>query len=363
MELSVRFDPETLAFWGGASPSAEVDEALRRAAEGEPDRAEHAHHGDMAPGEMDHAAMGHGGMQHGEMGHGDMMAIVGEPSHDGLVMEEVELQAGPVGVALPAGLVVRATLDGDVVAHADVRAELRAQQDPLAPIAWALAARGTAELRADSDQPIVSGWDAVAALEVERAASHLCWLARLLRLIGWRSAREEVLGCVGAFSSAHAALRAAILGGAGVYAAGLAAQTAGVLPAAERLTRLVDARRLAARTDGVGALEPHGDARERTAERIRAGVASLQRAAEALDRLSDGAPPSALLVRHDRTVQVDGPRGTLHADIGAHGEIRVAEHGAEATRDAAARAAAGHEWASALVAVASFDPSPWRMGP
>ena len=93
-----------------------------------------------------------------------MMAIVGEPSADGLVMEEIELSHGPVGTALPGGLRLDVTLDGDVVGHCEVTALLRAgapdragaagprnaphpAPDLLAPAAWRVALAGAASRR------------------------------------------------------------------------------------------------------------------------------------------------------------------------------------------------------------------------
>jgi hypothetical protein len=82
----------------------------------------HAEHGAEAAG--DHAA--HGGGHHGHDGHGGMvaglpMADLG-PDRDGLTLDRLHVPLGPLLPDWPAGLVVRVTLQGDVIqeASADV---------------------------------------------------------------------------------------------------------------------------------------------------------------------------------------------------------------------------------------------------
>ncbi|MFI7579324.1 hypothetical protein [Kocuria kalidii] len=87
---------------------------------------------DGGPGGMDHGGMdhgGHGGMDHGGhegMDHGDMdMAPAGIPlaqggeDRDGLEMDVLHLPLGPVLPFWPAGLVLRCSLQGDVVVDAE----------------------------------------------------------------------------------------------------------------------------------------------------------------------------------------------------------------------------------------------------
>ncbi|MEB2529290.1 hypothetical protein, partial [Kocuria rosea] len=99
-------------------------------------------HGEMDHGEMDHGEMDHGEMDHGEMDHGEMdhgghggmdhsghggmdMAPGGIPlaeggeDRDGLEMDVLHLPLGPVLPFWPAGLVLRCSLQGDVVVDAD----------------------------------------------------------------------------------------------------------------------------------------------------------------------------------------------------------------------------------------------------
>ncbi|HEV2076031.1 MAG TPA: hypothetical protein VGR10_07305, partial [Thermoleophilaceae bacterium] len=130
------------------------------------------------------------GDEHGEHDHGDMMEITGEPSRDGLVMESIEHEHGPLAPGLPGGLVIAAELDGDVVASCEIRASLRATAsdgsalgaiapDPLAAVAWSVAlGRATGVLGARSTRAVV-------ALEWERSVSHLLWLESFAAIIGW----------------------------------------------------------------------------------------------------------------------------------------------------------------------------------
>ncbi len=81
---------------------------------------------DMDHGEMDHGDMDHGDMDHGDMDHGDMemapagIALAqGDEDRDGLEMDVLNVRLGPVLPCWPAGLVLRCTLHGDVIADAE----------------------------------------------------------------------------------------------------------------------------------------------------------------------------------------------------------------------------------------------------
>ncbi|WP_298592199.1 hypothetical protein, partial [uncultured Kocuria sp.] len=83
-------------------------------------------HGEMGHGEMGHGEMGHGEMGHGEMDHGEMdmapggIALAeGGEDRDGLEMDVLRLPLGPVLPFWPAGLVLRCSLQGDVVVDAE----------------------------------------------------------------------------------------------------------------------------------------------------------------------------------------------------------------------------------------------------
>ncbi|ORV42535.1 hypothetical protein AWC01_08245 [Mycobacterium doricum] len=87
-------------------------------------------HGGMDHGGMDHGGHGemdHGGMDHGGMDHGDMdmdmapegIALAqGTEDRDGLEMDALHLRLGPVLPYWPAGLVLRCSINGDVITEA-----------------------------------------------------------------------------------------------------------------------------------------------------------------------------------------------------------------------------------------------------
>lgn len=175
------------------------------------DRGEHGGHGG-------HESMDHG--EHGSMDHGDMefMSMVemtqGTPrSSDGLQMEWVEAPFGPLFPGLPGGLSLTFTLDGDTVAEAEAGSmvgvlaredlngpigafvERLAGLDPLSPVSYRLLALRAVESAAGVGVNDDVALARVGALERERAASHLNWLAGFGYLIGypWLSNRAEEL--------------------------------------------------------------------------------------------------------------------------------------------------------------------------
>jgi Respiratory-chain NADH dehydrogenase, 49 Kd subunit len=324
-----------------------------RAHKGHHDRDQHAAHGREGEhaGHPGHGAHGgHGG--HGEhAGHGEhhdhggahdhhaMMAIVGEPSADGLVMESIDLRYGPLGTPLPGGLAVDVKLDGDVVAEASVRALLHSFTDPLAPEATKAPA----------------GWEGVAAVETERAVSHLAWLRAFARLLGWPRLVDACRRAIAASDdpvAAGTAVDAVVAlvdgsrwlrvrtAGRGNVGADEARATGLHGPNARASGLADDARTHDPRYRALG-FEPviriEGDALARTIVRAHEARAALRLAAAALD--ADDEPPAG--------AAVEGPRG------GA----------ADAMRDVAGQAMVGAEWAAALVTLASFDLSPWDVVP
>lgn len=319
-------------------------------------------------GEERHSQSQSTGHEHGGHGHGDMMEITGEPSRDGLVMESIEFEHGPLAYGLPAGLSLEVDLDGDVVCSCRVRSLLSNKlgiPDPLSAAAWEQAGRGEAgEAR--------SAFRGVASVERERALSHLVWLSSFGTILGWQELSAS-------------AWRAAmpLIGNA----------TDGLKPAAARATRLLStlepSRRLRSRCRGRGVITREvarrrglagpnarasglvADARSEDARYRELGFAIrthdrgdvearvVQRAVEAVDSLSLA---SAALAREAETVggtphQVEGPRGPL-----SHEARRAVAERASAERSLAADLAQGLEWASALTVVASLDISPWEVG-
>jgi Ni,Fe-hydrogenase III large subunit len=228
---------------GGQDTRPDHGDMYEQQAHHDGERRQHVDHGDDGHGDDHEGAMhmrhgGHGnmdgdmgGLDHGDMGgmdHGDMsdmdmggggmsmiMMTKDLPrSPDGLPMEWVEAPFGPLFSGLPGGLALTFTLDGDAVAKTTVAAGTvgrgltatwpgsaamlparLARLDPLAPVAYRLLATRALE---DAAGSVVDGATArarVGALERERAASHLGWVALFGELLGdrWMAARAEAL--------------------------------------------------------------------------------------------------------------------------------------------------------------------------
>ena len=328
----------------------------------------HGHH-EAHGGHHDHEGHDHGGHDHH-----DMMAIVGDPSADGLVMEPLEFRFGPLGTPLPGGLVAVVTLDGDVVAECEVTALLAADDgtalpDPLAPHAWQ-AALGVGV-------PPAEPWTRVARVEVERALSHTAWLRAFARLLGWPALIERTNRAVAAAIEAQRlsgpALEEALSGLRDLanFVEGSRAlrwRATGRAPVSSQRARELGLHGPLARASGLAVdarlddplyrhlgFEPvvrsEGDALARTLVRVREAVASVDLAMRALQADTPPVPREAV---------VEGPRGPVHAHLdGPH--RHVSAPGAAAALAVAGEAVVGAEWAAALVGLASFDLSPWRV--
>lgn len=352
---------------------------------------------------------GHGGHDDAGAGggHGDMMAIVGEPSADGLVMESIHVRFGPLATSVPGGLVADVELDGDVVRASEVRSLLvsgddegsgapdrpPAVPDGLAPVAWRVAMTAAAERE---PPPAAVRWRRLAAVELERAASHLAWLRSLGRLLGWRplidacttaiarlphgghlledreSAQPRgedpdlVAGVLDLVGSRRMSLRTR-----GVAALDLAeARSRGLRgPVARASGVAVDARAeddLYADLGFEPAVHAGGDALSRALLRAEEAQMALGLARRALERaasdreVDDGEGPAPLARSGGEPGLVEGPRGPLVAQRSKAG-WRLSAPGSVAVREAAGAAMVGAEWAAALVALASFDLSPWAV--
>jgi hypothetical protein len=309
----------------------------------------------------------------------DMMAVTGEPSVDGLVMEDADLTVGPLGSALPSGLVLELTLDGDVVRAAAISSVLPAHPtaaDQLSPLAF----RCASERVAGSAQAPPAPARRVAAVETERALSHSVWLARFARLIGWLDAAERLeAGLKPLVAAQRSFLRdeEVELGDSGDLAAvldsllgsrRLARRTAGIAVVTARTCRAYGVGGPTARAAGLGddarAADPayraldftpvtraRGDAHSRVEVRAEEALASL---ALAYSATAAGAVPAG-------EGAVEGPRGPLTMSGAGPGAAPGPPSAGGGTVDLAAAAAVGHELARALVAVASFDLSPWQV--
>lgn len=369
----------------GTGKGLAVEPLLRDQADanenGHGEHSEHEHHHDE----------GHGGDDHH-----DMMAIVGDPSEDGLIMEPLDFSVGPLAPSLPGGLIVGLLLDGDVVARARPRACLRLDPadpdgDALARLSWRVAV----------DRALHQPSEAVArrqviALEVERALSHALNLQELGNALGWHDMSA------GAFDLARALLparRAAEISLREPAEAKIDAALVGVDACVARLERLTDSGlargRLGgravvaadaarehkiggpiARAAGVDAderagdalyetlgFEPHHDSAGDAEGRTRLRVAEIASAVELARRAAtergaedpvDSAPPGL-------PVAVEGPRGSLLAVAGPDGRVAVATPGATGALEIAGEAIVGLEFGAAVAALVSFDLSPWRV--
>ena len=170
----------------------------------------------------------HGMASHHDMGDMDTGMPAGLPmaergeDRDGLKLDRLHVQLGPVLPDWPDGLVVRLTLQGDVVQHAEAGAVgLAGGAGSFWTEPWRRAAAG---------EPVTSG---VAARR--RAAAHLDSLARFLALAGWDDA-----------DAAARLLRDDALGGRPVSSLGLAVRRLAV--------RVARSRVLAWSTRGAGML-------------------------------------------------------------------------------------------------------------
>ncbi|HEX5290368.1 MAG TPA: hypothetical protein VFX25_16010 [Streptosporangiaceae bacterium] len=172
--------------------------------------------GSVQPDGHGSGADGPGGSHdaHGTAGHHDMddmdiempaglpMAERGE-DRDGLKLDQLHVRLGPVLPDWPAGLVVRLTLQGDVVQHAETAVTGLAGAGSFWTEPWRRAAAG---------EPVTTG---VAARR--RAGAHLDSLGRLLGLADWddaaaaaRRLRDDTLGGTPASVLAPAVRRLAV---------------------------------------------------------------------------------------------------------------------------------------------------------
>lgn len=326
----------------------------------------------------------HRGSQGGD-GHEDhdMMAVTGEPSADGLIMESAEAVAGPLAAGvLPTGIALGIELDGDVVCRASVSSALELDADPLSPSAnrWAVE-RGAA----GSPQSAELIARRLAAVETERALSHSAWLARFTRLLGWPQATERLEGAIAPLVAAQRRFLEdsdpdgpgdceeleALLGSL-IGSRRLARRTEGLAAVGRRRAHEAGLRGPNARAAGIEtdsrladpaylALDfaivtrAAGDARARAELRAEEALASLALARAALQA---GALPV------DASSEVEGPRGALTGSTaGPDGSPAVLIRGGTPSRRTAEAAVAGLELGRALAAVASFDIAPGRSGP
>jgi Ni,Fe-hydrogenase III large subunit len=399
--------PEVTSEEPGSCPKCGMDLVPRETAggmdQGHP-RMDHEHHESMEHGR--HQEHGGGSGEQDHMGHGGMgfMSMVEMTkdlprSSDDLPMEWVEAPFGPLFPGLPGGLSLTLTLDGDTVAKArgmDARelgglagpsegfAERVARLDPLSPVAYMLLTTRAVEEATGAPASERAALARVGALERERAASHLNWLAGYAHLLGyaWLEGRAARLML--------ALLRAR-------DAEEIGRMRVEVRKLARRVGRTPLLRR---KLRGIGSLR-YGDVETLGPVARGAGRRTDARAGEAVYRALGFEPSvqpgddsfSRLLVRLEETEQsldlvreagafstpaldldcapsgvgaatVETPRGaaTLRVTLEG-GEVTGFELDAPSTKhlQLVGPVAEGEELADALVGVASLDISPWGL--
>ena len=401
--------PDVASDEPGSCPKCGMDLVPREASggtghdQGHP-QMDHEHHEGMEHGgHQEHG--GHDHMDHGDMGFMSMVEMTKDlpRSSDDLPMEWVEAPFGPIFPGLPGGLSLTLTLDGDTVARAKARgvkgrdlgelsgpaddfADRIARLDPLSPVAYRLLATRAVEQASGAPVSERAALARVGALERERAASHLNWLAGYAHLLGYAWLEDRAVRLL------LALLRA---------------------PDAEEIDRLlVEVRKLARRVErtpllrrklrGIGALRS-GDvetlgpvargAGRRTDARAEEGIYGALGFEPAVREGDDSF--SRLLVRLEETgksldlvreagafsnpsldlrgfpsgvgaATVETPRGaaTLRVTLEG-GEVTGFELDAPSTKhlELAGLVAEGEELGDALVGVASLDISPWGLLP
>ena len=364
-------------------------------------------HGDEEHGEHEghggHEGMNHGGMDHGDMGFMSMVEMTqGMPrSSDGLQMEWVEVPFGPLFSGLPGGLSLTFTLDGDTVAETEAGSTVGARAredlngpvgsfverlaglDPLSPLSYRLLALRAVESAAGTRVEGDAALARVGALERERAASHLNWLAGFGYLIGYswlaRRAEELQLALLRADAEAVAGVRAEVrklarrvertpllrrkLAGTGRVpdldgAAGPVARAGG---------RRIDARLEEEAYRPLG-FEPvfleGGDALARLRARLTEAEQSLGLVEKTGGVPASGAAPEIGDASGRGAATVETPRGAAKLALTLEGgEVAVAELETPSTRHIGLVEAVTEqrELADALVGVASLDLSPWEV--
>jgi Ni,Fe-hydrogenase III large subunit len=420
-EYTCSMHPEVVQEEPGTCPKCGMELVPREAtgdAEGDHEGHEHTDHGEHAgtehdagdeegedTGEAEHH--GHGdedheeGHEHGNHGGMEFMSMIemtqGTPrSSDGLQMEWVEAPFGPLFPGLPGGLSLTLTLDRDTVAEAEAGSavdgrgdrggpveafvERLAALDPLSPVAYRLLA-----LRAVESVAGAEAKDDVArmgVLELERAASHLSWLASFGCLIGYRwlarRAEELQLAVLRAGSDRIDGIRAEVrrfarrvertpllrrkLAGVGELP-DLAGASG---PVARAGGQSLDARtdeEVYRRLDFEPVLEEGCDA----LARLRVRLAEVERSLQLGQRAGEFSVSSAIpqtAGSGSGAATVETPRGAATLNVTLEdGEITAAELETPSAKHIQLVGAVteGQEVADALVGVASLDLSPWSM--
>jgi Ni,Fe-hydrogenase III large subunit len=400
--------------WHADAAAFELPEAAPGPAERSHEDMGTVHHdiADVESGEMAGMDQGMPGMEHGGTHHemhssGGFMSMVAMTrdlprSADGLPMEWLDVPFGPLFPGLPGGLDLVLTLDGDTVTRAQLSHETLKRQlpdfwpgdadgfadrlarlDPLAGTAYWLLGCRALERASGHECAEDEARRRVAALERERAASHLNWLGRFGFLLGidWLARRASALA-----RAVRVAEDAARLPALRADVAAFARQVQRTPLLSRRLAavgRIEPARQVTgpvaracgqeidARSDDPAyvqlgfqpIVEQAGDASARLWVRLAEVEQSLQIMSEAGSpgRIS---PPSIPRVSGAGRAEIETPRGAASLTLTlVHGQVthvrvdtpsmRLAALVEPVTRD--------RELAGALLGVASLDLSPWEL--
>jgi Ni,Fe-hydrogenase III large subunit/ssDNA-binding Zn-finger/Zn-ribbon topoisomerase 1 len=227
-EYTCPMHPEIVRDEPGSCPKCGMDLVVREDGEDEAhsehehsshDHGEHDHSGHEHGGH-DHGGHDHGGHDHGASGFMSMIEVTKDlpRSADGLQMDWLEVPFGPVFPGLPGGLKLTLTLDGDGVTEGQATSlvgvtnegeniEESEEMDaetfigylsaaiPLAPVSYRLLVCLAIEQAAGLEGDSANAGARTGALERERIASHLGWLAQLGRQLGfaWLTQRAATL--------------------------------------------------------------------------------------------------------------------------------------------------------------------------
>lgn len=207
IEYACPMHPEVVQDEPGACHKCGMDLVAQEAGGGEHDHGKHDH-GDSEDEQETHeeSSEEEGDEIPSPVSGDDFMSMLemteGAPrGSDGLQMEWVRTPFGPLFPGLPGGLTLAFTLGGDTVEQveygsaANGRGDLRgaaaslgeraAGLDPLSPVSYRLLASRALEDAIGRDPDGNTELARVLALERERAASHLSWLAGFGKIIGY----------------------------------------------------------------------------------------------------------------------------------------------------------------------------------
>jgi len=319
-------------------------------------------------------------------------------SADGLAMEWLEVPFGPLFPGLPGGLRLILTLDGDTVAGARVVpgglprgleatwpgpiegfAERLASLDPLSPVAYQILAERALEAANATPADTAVQRDRLAALERERAASHLRWIQTFGYLLGDRWLEERATNQYRHLTSARdsAAVRRVRDGvGAMRRTPLLRLRLTGVGSIEQRADLDGPVARAAGQISDIRSDEPAyrelgfkpviADGNDALA-RLQVRLGELEQSLELLLAISSHNEPVEPLRALENGVgeaAIETPRGAarLRIEVRQRSIVKVdLSTPSQRLVDVVSSVAEGRELADALLGIASLDLSPWEL--